>query len=65
MSVVVWLLEFVVCWIVCILVVTNIDPLVDRFSLWFDSKVLKRDAPGVLAVTTVETRIDDKPSRRR
>jgi hypothetical protein len=65
MTIIAWLLEFVVCWLVCILVVTHIDPLVTRFSAWIDLKILKKDAPGILAVTTVENRVDDDPIRRR
>jgi hypothetical protein len=64
MTIIIWLLEFVVCWIICVLVVTNIDPLVTRFSAWIDLKILKKDAPGTLAVTTVEASLEEERIRR-
>ncbi len=65
MTIIVWLLEFVLCWIVCVLVVTNIDPIVTRFSAWIDREILKRDVPGTLAATIVENRVDDERILRR
>lgn len=59
MTIIIWLLEFLLCWVICALVVTNLDPLVTRVSAWIDLKILKRDSPANLAATTVESRVDD------
>ena len=64
MSVIVWLLEFAICWLFCVLVITRLDPLVTRFSAWIDSRLLKRDLTGTLAVSPVESRVEDSRIHR-
>lgn len=65
MNIVVWLLEFAVCWLICVLVVTNMEPHVTRFSEWIDSRLLKRNAPRTLAVRPIESRVDEDQIRRK
>jgi hypothetical protein len=64
MDVIVWLLEFIACWLVCVLVITKVDPLVTRFSAWIDISLLKRDPTVGLVVSPVENRVEDPQARR-
>jgi hypothetical protein len=64
MTVIVWLLEFAICWLICVLVITRVDPLVTKVSSWIDSRLLKRVTTGTLLVKPVENRIDEARPRR-
>jgi hypothetical protein len=64
MDVIVWLLEFIACWLVCLLVITKVDPLVTRFAAWIDVNLLKKAPTTSLVVSPVESRVDDPRTRR-